>query len=69
MPANFPADAKTITFKFSISENDPGLKGVLDMPLALPDDKQRRAAIKRHLVAKSQQAVNVPVSLVQPALF
>lgn len=70
MPENFPENPRTITFKFSISENDVGLKNVLEMLLALPDDKQRRAAIKRHLVAKSQQAVNVSVALVQqPALF
>lgn len=69
LPANFPANAKTITFKFTLSEKDTGLNDVLNMLLALPDDKQRRTAIKRHLVAKSQ-AVNVSVSLVQqPALF
>lgn len=70
MPANFPANAKTLTFKFTLSEKDAGLKDVLKMLLALPDDKQRRTAIKRHLLAKSQ-AVNVSVSLVQqqPALF
>ena len=69
LPANFPANAKTITFKFTLSEKDTGLNDVLNMLLALPDDKQRRTAIKRHLVAKSQ-AVNVSVALVQqPALF
>lgn len=70
LPKHFPANPRTISFKFTMSENDASLKNVLDMLLALPDDKQRRAAIKRHLVAKSAQAVNVSVALVQqPALF
>ena len=53
MPANFPKDPKTITFKFTISENDKELQDILAILLPLSDDKQRRAEVKRHIIKKS----------------
>ena len=56
MPSRFPKDAKTITFKFTISENDTELQDILAILLPLSDDRQRRAEVKRQIIKKSMGA-------------
>ncbi len=71
MPLNFPEDAKTITIKLTISENDKELQDVLSILLSLPNDKQRRAEVKRQIIRKSMdmQAQNFDAPANQQGLF